>query len=81
MPDWKFRVGFPKAYRLPTHRKDRNSKSFSLVTVFLPQGCFGKDKVTTNQFRALSDKTVFSISLQRHRMTREGRGRVAIFCQ
>ena len=65
-----FGLAFPKAHRLsPTHRKDRTSKPFSLVSVFLPHGCFGKDKVSATQFRALSDKKVFSISLQRDRMT------------
>ena len=44
---WKLRVGFPTTFRQPTHRKHKTSKTFSLLTVSLPQGCFRKDKVTT----------------------------------
>lgn len=46
-PDWNLRVGFPTTRRQPTRRKDKTFKPFCLLTVFLPQGCFRKDKETT----------------------------------
>lgn len=75
MPDWNFGVAFRRFTDFQRTGRIKLLKPFLWFSSFYRMAVLGKIK------RALSDKTVFSISLQKHRMTYEGRVAFKYFWQ